>query len=224
MDRNREMLELEIEDEYRERILASEKLDPEQFLKRFSLAEVQEQRLLRRLQKWGESMAGFHEYYESIDHDSAFRNILKEVRRRKIVQMPPGKERRPEEMVTLAASDGSEMEALRGAIGAVFNTHCPIKFLGYDAMLYIEDENLVSLEFEKDSQITSDLDGRTIRFSLKQAGLNYSNVIQDGKVKIDFGKLGATIRDYRDLVINIGLDDISIEIHLDEFRATERWK
>ena len=34
MDENREMLELEIEDEYRERILAGEKLEPKQFLKK----------------------------------------------------------------------------------------------------------------------------------------------------------------------------------------------
>ena len=83
MDENREILELEIEDEYKERILAGEKPEPGQFLKKFSLAEAQEQRLLRRLKKWEESMSGFEEYYESIDKDSAFRNIQKEVNRRK---------------------------------------------------------------------------------------------------------------------------------------------
>jgi hypothetical protein len=220
MNQNRELLELEIEDEYRERILAGEKLDPGHFLKRFSLPEVQEQRLLLRLQNWAEPMTGFQDYYESIDHDSAFRNILKELRIRKIAQMPNWKDKKPEEMGTMAAaSDGSEIEALRGTIGAVFNTHCPITFRGYDARLYIKDENSVSLELEKNSQITSDLEGTKAEFSLAGVKLHYTDFIRNGEITIDFGRLGATIRNYRELVIKMELEDVSVEIHLDKFEA-----
>ena len=78
-ERKEEFFEYDIEYDYKTRRLSGEIMDIEQFLDGHLLNKSEKQKLVQRLKRWEKCMNGFQEYYESIDFDSVFQNILSRI-------------------------------------------------------------------------------------------------------------------------------------------------
>jgi hypothetical protein len=72
----------DIEREYRARRLIQDEIDIDRFLSKYNLDSVERQRLARRLKMWEERFDGFEDYYNSIDFDLVFEEIMGEVEKR----------------------------------------------------------------------------------------------------------------------------------------------
>lgn len=109
-----------------------------------------------------------------------------------------------------AASDIPEMDEIRERIGAEFQKR-PIHFGLYSGRLYVHSQNSALFKFRKGEKPTSDLNGNIIKFYLiEKPSYSFSEIIQDGKVVIDFPKLGISIEEYAKVGFKIHLDESTV--------------
>ena len=110
-----------------------------------------------------------------------------------------------------AASETSEMEAIRQRIGAEFEKRSPINLKLYSAELYVLDRDSALLIFKKGDELAADLNGKTIDFFLiEEPSSLFSETIQEEEVVIDFQKLGISIEEYAKVAFKIHLDEAAV--------------
>ncbi|MCI0527042.1 MAG: zf-HC2 domain-containing protein, partial [Nitrospira sp.] len=107
-----------------------------------------------------------------------------------------------EEKIQLAAETLSDLDKIRERIGAAFVERGPIHLGAYTGELHVYTQNSALLEFKKNGQSTSDLDGKTILFYIveksgtTETSRQFSEIIREGIVVVDFTRLGISIEDY----------------------------
>jgi len=107
-----------------------------------------------------------------------------------------------------AASETSEMEAIRQRIGTEFEKRSPISLKLYSAELYVLDRDSALLIFKKGDELATDLNGKIIDFFLiEEPSSSFSETIQEEEVVINFQKLGIAIEEYAKVAFRIHLDE-----------------
>jgi len=170
-----------------------------------------------QLEEYNAAQEGLERLVETqIDSDALWNRIFshlpsdKPVQPESIGKAPPVVQLTPRSPVLMAAADKSEIDEIRDRIGPKFREHT-VNLNLYSGKLYVRDRNSALFRFRKSGQPTTDLDGKRIEFYLAGAESNsVSEMIENGRVVIDFSKLRITLEEYAQVRGKITLNESTI--------------